>query len=116
MKDIIKIIIVGAIIIFVAALFLDTEDKKTAAQYPTPIAGPAPVAPSDVSAFEEGYMEGCMEDSDGTSTFWGTYCQCTYDYIDARKTPDQFFDLAVKYSKDSIEPQIMTDAVESCLN
>lgn len=113
MKDIVKILIIGIVVVFVAALFFDTEDKKAEFEYKSEVA-PATTYKS-VSAFEEGYMEGCMEDSDGSSDFWGPYCQCTYDYIASRKTEDQFFDLAAKYAQDGIEPQIMTDAIEYCL-
>lgn len=109
-----KIIIIGIVVVLVAALFFDTQDKKAEFEYKSTVS-PVQYENNGVSAFEEGYMEGCMEDSDGSSDFWGPYCQCTYDYISSRKTEDQFFDLAVKYSKDGIEPQIMTDAIDYCL-
>lgn len=81
---------------------------------PEPTIIDRPVTKTD-SVMEESYMSGCLEET-GVGTVWVEYCQCTYDYIDDRLTNEEFFDMALEYDENGEIPEIVVEAIESCLN
>lgn len=76
------------------------------------VSTPFPSAKSNMTSFKSQYMEGCVEtDFEGSTD----YCECTYNYLDDRLTDKGFVDMAIEYYDTEESPELMYQAVNSCL-
>ena len=112
MNDFIKLVL--ALVVIVLGVMVYNEVTEPSYNSSTTNTGyTAPVTKTDT--FKEGFIEGCMEGTDGQSVLWSEYCECTFNYMNNRLTRDAFIDIALEYNRTGVEPVIVQQAVDYCL-
>jgi hypothetical protein len=59
----------------------------------------------------DAFMLGC--DPEGKQT---SYCECSLSYMEEHHSVGEISDMAIKYDKDGVMPEMINEAAKSCIN